>query len=117
MPDDNGILSIEVCYDGTWMTRGHSSLAGVGVVIEAHTGYIVDGYTCCKYCHACTYWNQKVKKDSAIIRAKYLQWKRKHVCQKNFSEYSGKMESARKSIPRRKRMKIVENGDYAPGGF
>lgn len=41
---------------------------------------------------SCIYWNNQLKKDRAIS-GKYLQWKNKHVCQKNFSESSGKMES------------------------
>ncbi|XP_070391208.1 uncharacterized protein [Dermacentor albipictus] len=30
--------NIAVCYDGTWMTRGHSSHIGVGAVVELFTG-------------------------------------------------------------------------------
>ena len=29
-PDEHGILNVDVIYNGTWMTRGHSSLIGVG---------------------------------------------------------------------------------------
>ncbi|GFU39371.1 uncharacterized protein TNCV_1716441 [Trichonephila clavipes] len=29
-------------FDGTWLTRGHTSLIGVGCVIDMLTGYVVD---------------------------------------------------------------------------
>lgn len=101
------------------MTRVYTSLVGAGVVIEAHTGYIVDGHTYSKYCHACTYWSDKVKKDVSF-RSKYLQWKSKHDCQKNFSESSVKMESAgavalwERSLSRKLRYTtVVGDGDSA----
>lgn len=89
-PDEDGILAIEVGYDGTWMTRGHSSLIGVGAVIEMHTGIVLDGYVCSKTCKSCTYWQEKVKDKNVV---KYNNWKAKHECLKNFSESSGRMEA------------------------
>ncbi|KAK3869589.1 hypothetical protein Pcinc_025112 [Petrolisthes cinctipes] len=65
LPDENGILSVEVTYDGTWMTRGHTSLFGVGAIVEAHTGYIIDGFTSSKYCNECTYWHNVAKKNNS----------------------------------------------------
>lgn len=77
------------------MTRGHTSLVGVGAIIEAHTGYIIDGFTSCKYCSACSYWDSRAKQDTTpSFKAKYHKWKNNHVCSKNFSETSGKMESS-----------------------
>lgn len=34
--------NIAVSYDGSWMTRGHSSHIGVRTVIELFTGFILD---------------------------------------------------------------------------
>lgn len=34
--------NIAICYDGAWMTRGHSSHIGVGAVVELFTGYVLD---------------------------------------------------------------------------
>ena len=39
-PDENGIYNVEVIFDGTWMTRGHSSNIGAGIIAEANTGTI-----------------------------------------------------------------------------
>ncbi|KAK3889271.1 hypothetical protein Pcinc_006716 [Petrolisthes cinctipes] len=88
-PDNDGILNIEVVFDATWMTRGHSSLIGVGAVIEAHTGFVLDGHAFSKYCNAFIYWDRKVKENKKLI-AKYKNWKASHECQ----ESSGKMEAA-----------------------
>lgn len=33
VPDENGILDIQVSFDGSWLTRGHRSHVGVGAVI------------------------------------------------------------------------------------
>ncbi|KAH7965153.1 hypothetical protein HPB49_004542 [Dermacentor silvarum] len=34
--------NITVSFDGTWLTRGHSSHIYVGTVIELFTGYVLD---------------------------------------------------------------------------
>lgn len=34
--------NIAVSYNGSWTTRGHSSLIGVGTVIELFTGFVID---------------------------------------------------------------------------
>ncbi|GFW71444.1 uncharacterized protein TNCV_3459701 [Trichonephila clavipes] len=41
---ENGaeIADLSVSFDGTWLTRGHTSLIGVGCVIDMLTGYVVD---------------------------------------------------------------------------
>ncbi|GFW14601.1 uncharacterized protein TNCV_1635221 [Trichonephila clavipes] len=41
---ENGaeITDLSVSFDGTWLTRGHTSLIGVGCVIDMLTGYVVD---------------------------------------------------------------------------
>ncbi|GFW32164.1 uncharacterized protein TNCV_2601901 [Trichonephila clavipes] len=36
------IADLSVSFDGTWLTRGHTSLIGVGCVIDMLTGYVVD---------------------------------------------------------------------------
>ena len=52
--DPNGIIPIIVSYDGTWYRRGHSSHHGVGVVIELHTGLVIDTYVVINYCAKCS---------------------------------------------------------------
>ncbi|GFU57193.1 uncharacterized protein TNCV_2212441 [Trichonephila clavipes] len=41
---ENGaeIADLSVSFDGTWLTRGHTSLIDVGCVIDMLTGYVVD---------------------------------------------------------------------------
>ncbi|KAH7971262.1 hypothetical protein HPB49_020800 [Dermacentor silvarum] len=34
--------NIDVIYDGTWLTQGHSSHVAVGCIIEMYTGLVVD---------------------------------------------------------------------------
>ena len=34
MPGEDGILDVEVSFDGSWQKRGHKSHIGVGAVIE-----------------------------------------------------------------------------------
>lgn len=41
-PEDEGNVSINVTFDGTWMTRGHKSHFGLCFVIDAYTGIVDD---------------------------------------------------------------------------
>lgn len=41
-PSDDGILEVEVSFDGTWLTRGYKSRVGVGAVIDVHSGFVLD---------------------------------------------------------------------------
>ncbi|MPC36293.1 hypothetical protein E2C01_029747 [Portunus trituberculatus] len=41
-PDEDGILDVEVSYDGTWMIRGHKSHIGIGFVTDVYTGIMLD---------------------------------------------------------------------------
>ncbi|GFW81934.1 uncharacterized protein TNCV_2886081 [Trichonephila clavipes] len=50
----NGVIDITVSYDGTWQKRGHSSLYGIGIVINILTGLIIDYEILSKYCPECT---------------------------------------------------------------
>ena len=58
MPDENAILDIDVSFDGSWMKRGHTSHCGVGAVIEANTGFVVDFYVVSNHCHKCSRWRR-----------------------------------------------------------
>ncbi|GFX39420.1 uncharacterized protein TNCV_2667821 [Trichonephila clavipes] len=52
---ENGaeITDLSVSFDGTWLTRGHTSLIGVGCVIML-TGYVVDFEVMSKVCRHCS---------------------------------------------------------------
>ncbi|GFY20982.1 uncharacterized protein TNCV_3990261 [Trichonephila clavipes] len=42
------ITDIDVTFDGTWLTRGHSSQIGVGCVIDLLTGFVMDFLKLCR---------------------------------------------------------------------
>ena len=60
-PDENGILDIEVIYDGTWHTRGYHSTLGAGIVIEVRTGLVIDFIGYSKSCVHCNRKNVKLR--------------------------------------------------------
>ena len=35
-------IDLTVSYDGSWMTRGHESLYGIGCVVQVVTGLVID---------------------------------------------------------------------------
>ncbi|GFT36196.1 uncharacterized protein TNCV_4778301 [Trichonephila clavipes] len=39
--NNSAITDIDVTFDGTWLTRGHSSQIGVGCVIDLLTGFVM----------------------------------------------------------------------------
>ncbi|KAJ4447837.1 hypothetical protein ANN_09845 [Periplaneta americana] len=47
------ISDISVSFDGTWLTRGHSSMYGVGSVIDLLTGFVLDYTVMSKHCYRC----------------------------------------------------------------
>ena len=40
--DESGVMDLMVSFDGSWMTQGHSSLYGIGCVVEMVTGLVID---------------------------------------------------------------------------
>ncbi|KAK3860233.1 hypothetical protein Pcinc_033704 [Petrolisthes cinctipes] len=88
-PDDNGILDIEVSYDGSWMTSGHKSKIGAAFVIDCFTGSVVDYLVLSSYCGTCTVLSRK--KISSDERKK-LKEKHQSKCKVNYTGSSGGME-------------------------
>ena len=83
-PDDQGILDIEVSFDGTWMKRGHRSHYGAAAVIEVYTGFIVDFEILSSFCH----WCSKSKTRTPEEKKQH-----KEACNINFyGKSSGAME-------------------------
>ncbi|GFT35453.1 uncharacterized protein TNCV_922681 [Trichonephila clavipes] len=64
---ENGaeITDLSVSFDGTWLTRGHTSLIGVGCVIDMLTGYVVDIEVMSKVCRHCSVAKNKLGQSSA----------------------------------------------------
>lgn len=94
VPDGNGILNIDVSYDGTWMKPGHSSKIGLGLVIEVCTGFVVDFEILSEYCSACCLQEDKLK-NQKITEEAFRTWKTRHAenCTKNYEGTSGAMEA------------------------
>ncbi|GFX89784.1 uncharacterized protein TNCV_2245841 [Trichonephila clavipes] len=40
--NDKDIVDIGVSYDGSWLTKGHTSNIGLGCVIDLLTGFVID---------------------------------------------------------------------------
>lgn len=93
-PDANGILNVTGSYDGSWLTRGHSSHIGIGCFIESETGAVLDYEVLSNYCIQCSRLLTK-KKQKKITEEEYksLTEKHKEKCQKNFDGKSGAMEA------------------------
>ncbi|GFT10850.1 uncharacterized protein TNCV_1944711 [Trichonephila clavipes] len=45
---NRAITDIDVTFDGTWLTRGHSSQIGLGCVIDLLTGFVMDFLKLCQ---------------------------------------------------------------------
>lgn len=85
------VYNISVSYDGSWLTRGHSSQIGVSCVIDLLTGLCVDFHVMSKYCQTCETTGKKME---AVGPVAYQVWYQDHMseCQKNFDGTSGMME-------------------------
>lgn len=78
----NSSLCVTVSGDGTWKTRGHTSLTGACSVIGAESGKVIDVEIMSSFCKACEYSRKKnyVNEDHA------------KVCLKNHFSSAGQME-------------------------
>ena len=95
VPDKDGIIDIYVTFDGSWKTRGFSSVLGAAAMIEAYTGVILDFVAFSKKCRNCTLYKNKLQKKK-ITETDFKRWEKTHKesgnCEKNFDESSGMME-------------------------
>ena len=82
--EDDNILDISVSFDGTWLTRGHSSHIGVGCVVDLVTGLCIDAHVMSTYCQVCESTGKRVLLDTPDD---YEQWLVQHLpkCDKNFT--------------------------------
>ena len=84
------VLDIPVSYDGTWLTRGHTSHVGVGCVVDLLTGLCIDFHVMSTYCHVCETKGTPLKDKPDEYEAWYNEHKK--TCDKNFNGTSGMME-------------------------
>ncbi|GFW34638.1 uncharacterized protein TNCV_952661 [Trichonephila clavipes] len=77
----NGAEIIDLCvnFDGKWLTRGHTSIIGVGCVIDMLTGYVVDFEVMSKVCRHCSVAKNKLGESSAKFSIWYEGHKSKCV--------------------------------------
>jgi hypothetical protein len=81
-------LSIDVSFDGTWMTRGYRSHIGAAFVMDCDTGFVIDYEILCNFCEVC------IKKEKSLSPADFTAWKLTHKdCRKNYNGKSGSMET------------------------
>ena len=88
--NDDKPIDIAVSFDGSWHKRGHTSLYGLGCVIELTTGYVIDYEVLSKYCRACSMTEKELGADSP----EFAIWQEGHAkdCQKNYEDSSPAME-------------------------
>ncbi|GBN50321.1 hypothetical protein AVEN_71538-1 [Araneus ventricosus] len=82
--------NISVSYDGTWQKRGHTSLYGIGIVVDVLTGLVIDYEILSKYRPECT----TAKRDLVEHSADFSIWYKIHKpeCSENYVGSSNAME-------------------------
>ena len=68
-----GLVDVGVSCDGSWASRGFSSLFSLVAVISVDTRKILDYHILSKVCYSCRYW---VGKDKNC--AEHGEWKESH---------------------------------------
>ncbi|CAN7946066.1 unnamed protein product [Ixodes pacificus] len=81
----NPIGNIDVVFDGSWMTRGHSSHIGVGCIVELYSGLVIDHVVYSNFCLGCALGPEP--EDDG-----YSHWYATHDCQRNIECNAGRME-------------------------
>ncbi|GFU82855.1 uncharacterized protein TNCV_266521 [Trichonephila clavipes] len=85
---DGTVNSVVVSGDGTWKTRGHTSLIGVCALIGADCGKVLDMEVMSSYCKGCdSYKGPKFGPKYSAFLAKH-----QIFCKKNHSGSAGGME-------------------------
>ena len=72
----NGFTDISVSFDGSWLTRGHTSKIGLGCVIDVLTDYVIDYHVMSLHCQVCATIGKKMM---AKGKAEHEKWKKAHV--------------------------------------
>lgn len=52
--DDDTVLDIAMCYNGSWLTHGHKSLIRIGSVIDVLTRLVLDVPVLSLHCQLCS---------------------------------------------------------------
>lgn len=90
---DDDILNISVSFDGSWLTRGHKSLVGIGCVIDMLTGLVLDVHVLNMHCTVCARTGEWIRKETPQNFEKWLaDHKASGLCATNYQGTSGMME-------------------------
>ncbi len=88
---EDSIIDVAVTFDGTWFKRGFTANHGIGVVISADTGEVLDIVVLSKICELCK------KNKSHNTKEDFQIWKATHLadgsCQQNYEGSSPNMET------------------------
>ncbi|GFX54864.1 uncharacterized protein TNCV_3317811 [Trichonephila clavipes] len=68
---NSAITDIDITFDGTWLTRGHSSQIGVGCVIDLLIGFVMDFEIMSKRCIECEHAISGLGENSAEFHVWY----------------------------------------------
>lgn len=87
--EENSAINLTVSGDGTWKTRGYSSLFGVTTLVGKYSKKIVDLILKSNYCKMCETWENKLNDEKALA-----EWKENHAqnCSINHDGSAAKME-------------------------
>lgn len=94
--DNEDVIDVAVSYDGTWHKRGHTSLYGIGIVIDILTGLVIDFEILSKYCPECICSKRDLGSDSAEFHV-WFEGHKNH-CSQNFYGSSNAMEMSAAEI-------------------
>lgn len=85
LPDEDGVLDVDVTFGVSWQTRGNLSLLGVGDVIDVHLGLVLDYETLSKFSNACSRKKGELERKT-ITKEQFEEWCKDHLssCDKKF---------------------------------
>ena len=89
LSEDGQFSQCTVTVDGTWQTRGYSSLNGIVVCLAQESGKCIDYEVLTKYCQACKRWEGRDQTSP-----QFQEWKASHICPVNHQGSSSSMETA-----------------------
>ncbi|XP_005091180.1 uncharacterized protein LOC101848798 [Aplysia californica] len=89
---EDGVLDIAVSFDGSWLTRGHKSLIGIGCVIDVLTGLVLDSHVLSLHCQTCATTGQWKKTNTPLAYDAWLTEHKASGCNINYGGSSGMME-------------------------
>ncbi|XP_069958714.1 uncharacterized protein [Cherax quadricarinatus] len=122
LPDNNGVLDVNVSFNVTWQSRDFYTKMGLCVVTEADTGLVLDYQTLTKYCNRCSNLHT-LYNDKKITTEHFLLQRAKHepVCKIFDASSSSDMEAraaeaiwGRSLTYNMRYLNLISEGDVTP---